>query len=86
MTETSRMETLLTTRHYKATSSFFGVAESVQRARYTAGGLWQANESLAADALFVPGKGFASATLWQLFVLMLLLILTLNRMVLVLRK
>ncbi len=66
------MVVALTTRHGKATSSFDGIARSVQRARYTAGSLMQTTKPLTGrqDAFFVLGTSFASATLWRLFVLM----------------
>ncbi len=88
MTKTARMETGLTIQRYKATSSFGGIAESVQRARYTVGRLRQAHEPLAADALFVLvlRKMFVSAIHWKLFVLILLPTLTLKQTVLVLLK
>ena len=62
---------------------------SVQRARYTAGKLPQTTEPVTdtpEDALAVLGKSCVSATLWKLFVLMLLLILTSRTMVSVLLK
>jgi len=83
------MEISLPTQHYRATSSFGGIVMHVQRARSTAGRLVQAIELLAnfyQGALFVLGIKSASATLWKVFVLILLLILTLSRMVLVLLK
>ena len=84
MTETETMVTPLTTRRCGAASSFGGIAKSVQRARYTAGKLPHTIEPpgrMQQDALFVPGMRFASATLWKLYVLMWLLILTSKGMV-----
>ncbi len=88
MTETTTMETFLTIHHYRATNSFGGVAKSVQRARCTAGRLPQINELARGqeDALAVLARCFVSATLWKLFVLMLLPILTLKRTVSLLLK
>jgi len=89
MTETTRTETFLTTRHYKATSSFGGVAVNVPKARCTAGRLGHSIEPRAKsqqDALVVLGKSFVSATLWKLSVLISLLILMLKRMVSLLLK
>ncbi len=77
MTETARKEAFLTARHYTATNSFGGAAKSVQEARCTAGRLPQIIELARGqeDALAVLGTSCVSATLWKLFVLMLLLIL-----------
>ena len=61
----------------------------IQRARSTAGRLLHAIESLSRDhqdALVVWGESSVNATLWKVFVLMLLLTLTSNRMVSVLLK
>ena len=87
MTETAKMVISLTTQRCKATSSFGGSAMSVQKARYTAGGVVHTIGPLARtqeDVLFVLGISFVNATLWKLSVLMLLLILTSKRMVSVL--
>ncbi len=88
MTETARTEAFLTIQHYAATNSFGGAAKSVQRARCTAGRLPQIIELARGqeDALAVLGASCVSATLWKLFVLMLLLILTSKRMESVLLK
>jgi len=89
MTRTEKMGISLTTHPYKATNSSGGVAKSVQRARSTAGRLPHTVKLLATlqeGALSVQGKGFVSATLCILFVLISLLTLTLNRMVSVLLK
>lgn len=62
---------------------------SVQRARCTSGRLAHLIDFLSIrhqDALFVLGRTFVSATLWRLFVPMLLLTLTVRAMVLVLLK
>ena len=61
---------------------------NVQRARCTAGKLSHAIELAKQQhgALSVQGSCFVNATLWTLFVLMLLLILMLKRMVAVLLK
>ena len=89
MTRIEKMRTSLTTQPYKARSSFGGIAKNVQRARYIAGrlertdGLWAKGQQVA---LFVLGKCFVSATLWKLFVLILLLTLTVKQMVSVLLK
>ena len=59
---------------------------SVPRARCTSGMLAQLNEILLEGqqgALFVLGIKFVSATLWRLFVPILLLTLTVTEMVLV---
>jgi len=87
--KTEKMGISLTTRHYKARSSFGGIAKNVQMARYIAGRLEQTNGLLAKgqqDAPFVMAKCFVSANLWKLFVLMLLLTLTVKQMVSVLLK
>jgi len=66
MTEIEKMETLLTTHHYKATSSSGGSARNAQRARCTAGRLAHANGPHAKghqDVLVVPGRSFVTATL-----------------------
>jgi len=89
MTKIEKMGISLTTQPYKARSSFGGIAKNVQRARYIAGRLEQTCGLLAKgqqDAPFVLGKCFANATLWKLFVLMLLLTLTVKKMVSVLLK
>ena len=77
------MATSLTTRHYEAANSFGGSAINVARARCTAGrlGLTLVLANYQQDAPIVLGTSFVSATLWKLSVLILLLILTLNRMV-----
>ncbi len=62
---------------------------NVQRAERTAGRLGQNIETLKKrqlGALVALGIRFVTATLWKLFVLKLLLILTLSRMVSVLLK
>ena len=83
MTGMKKMETILTIQHYAATNLFGGVAESVQRARCTAGRLGPPlgpprlyAEGLQ-DALVVLDTSFASATatVWEQFVQILLLIL-----------
>jgi len=85
---TARTEIILTIQHYEASNSFGGVAESAQRC--TAGRLGHFIEphhpKSQQDALVVLGRRFASATLWRLSVLTLLLILTLSRMVSLLLK
>jgi len=87
-----KMETFLTIQHYAATNSFGGVAKSVQRARYTAGrlalplGPLRPYAKSLQDALVVLGTSFVSATNWELFVLILLLILMLEKMVSLLLK
>jgi len=89
MTGMEKMETFLTTRHYKATSSFGGAAKSVQRARCTAGRLGHSIEPYKKsqqDALVVLGTSFVSATLWKLSVQMLLLISMSKTMVSLLLK
>ena len=66
MTETEKMETLLTTHPYKATSSFDG---SAQRARCTAGRPRHAVETQATnrqDALVVMGTSCVSAISLQI--------------------
>jgi len=83
------MEIFLITRHYEATSSFGGSAINAQRARCTAGRLAQSigpHPKIHQDALAVLGTSFVSATLWKLYVLILLLILMLRRMVSLLLK
>jgi len=62
---------------------------NVQRARCTAGRLRLSLGPRAKsqqDVLAVLGTSFVSATLWKLYVLILLLILTLKRMVSLLLK
>jgi len=78
------METSLTTQLWKQTSWFGGIAMSVQRARCTSGMLAQLNEiplEGQQGALFVLGINFVSATLWRLFVPILLLTSTVTEMV-----
>ena len=89
MTRMEKTEIFLTTQHYEATSSFGGAAINVPRARCTAGRLVLSlgpYAKIQQDALVVLGRSFVSATLWKVFVLMLLLTLTSNRMVSVLLK
>ncbi len=62
---------------------------NAQRARCTAGRLAHSigpHPKSYQDALVVLGTSFVIVTLWKLYVRMLLLILTLQRMVLVLLK
>ncbi len=90
MIETEKMETFLTTHHYKATSSFGGSAMHAQRAGCTAGRLLhtveQGKPKRQQDALVVLGSSFVSAIVWKMYVLILLLTLTLKRIVSLLLK
>ena len=89
MIETEKMETFLTTHHYKATSSFGGSAMHAQRAGCTADRLLhtveQGRPKRQQDAL-VLGSSFVSAIVWKMYVLILLLTLTLKRIVSLLLK
>ena len=89
MTETARMGTFLTTQHYEATSLFGGVVVNIPRVRCTAGRLRHAikpQANIRQDALVVVGSSCVSATLWKLYVLILVLILMSKRMVSLLLK
>ena len=92
MTGMEKMETFLTIQHYAAKNSFGGVAVNVPKARCTAGRLGHPIEPLRPyakslqDALVVLATSFVSATVWELFVLILLQILMLKRMVSLLLK
>ncbi len=83
------MEIFLVTQNYEAASSFGGSATIVLRTRCIAGKLRHSTEPQSKsqqDALAVLGTSFVSATLWKMYVLILLLILTLKRMVSLLLK
>jgi len=89
MTETEIMVISRTTQRCHVANSFGGNAKNVQKTRYTAGNLPQIVEPLAKrhqDALVVLDNSCVNATLWKLYVLILLLTLMLGKTVLVLLK